>query len=84
MRLNLANPRAVFPLFFLFGVEILIVIYISHNAETNSFFENKIVKNVVTPKYNKVVDWQQTIVTFLTMILKLHTVRNKRVGGKHQ
>lgn len=37
MRLNLANPRAVFPYFFLFGVEILIVIYISHNAETNSF-----------------------------------------------
>lgn len=56
MRLNLANPRAVFPLFFLFGVEILIVIYIAHNAETNSFFENKIVKNVVTSKYNKVVD----------------------------
>lgn len=56
MRLNLANPRAVFSLFFLFGVEILIVIYIFHNAETNRFFENKIVKNVVTPKYNKVVD----------------------------
>ena len=72
-----------FPIF-LFGVETLIVIYISHNAETNSFFENKIVKNVVTLKYNKVVDWQQTIVTFLTIILKLHTVRHKRVGGKHQ
>ena len=56
MRLNLANPRAVFPCFLLLGVEILIVIYIAHNAETNSFFENKIVKNVVTPEYNKVVD----------------------------
>ena len=71
MRLNLANPRAVFPYFLLFGVEILIVIYISHNAETNSFFENKVVKNVVTPKYNKVVDWQQTIVTFVTIIFEI-------------
>lgn len=44
MRLNLANPRAVFPYFFLFGVEILIVIYISHNAETNSFLKIELLK----------------------------------------
>lgn len=46
MRLNLANPRAVFPCFLLFGVEILIVIYISHNAETHSFLKIKLLKTL--------------------------------------
>ena len=53
MRLNLANPRAVFPLF-LFGVEILIVIYISHNAETNSFLKIELLK-MLSPR--NIIKW---------------------------